>query len=96
VLSIRSKAEDIRTIRKKVLAHADLHVAIGQRPPELPETTREQYEELVATMVTVMNQIQAHYLQSAWDYTSASATHAAHVLIHALRQFCNADQARRS
>ena len=92
--SIQSKADDIRTIRKKVLAHADLAIAIAPTPPPLPVTTRELYEELVAQMVDALNCVELHYRQSITDYTSDAATHAAHVLLHALRQFRESDQSR--
>jgi len=93
--SIELKANDIRTIRKKVLAHVDLAIAIAPAPPRLPETTRELYEELVAHMVNVLNHVERHYRQSMTDYTSNAASHAAQVVLYALQKFRESRQAGR-
>jgi HEPN superfamily AbiU2-like protein len=95
VQGIEGKAADIRFIRRKVLAHADLALAIAPAPPPLPETTREAYEELVAEMVDSLNNVQIHYLQSATDYTGDAASHATQLVVHALRQFREVAEARR-
>lgn len=83
--SIVDRCAPLRTIRHKVIAHNDLHVALQLASP-LPGLNRNEIETLIDDVIDLMNKVESHYRGSSTLYKRGVAATAVHHLVEHLRR----------
>jgi len=88
------KAAFAREWRNKLIAHHDLDLALNRRAVALPAVTREQIDDVLSDLASLLNLVDEHFNNQTTFYEWIERGEGAAALLYVLRDGIRLDQKR--